>query len=78
MVIGSGGIRSGMDAAKAIAFGADLASAARPILAALVAGGVRRAERAVEEWALQLRGAMFLTGSKSIAELQRRQLMLKS
>jgi isopentenyl-diphosphate delta-isomerase len=76
-VIGSGGIRSGMDVAKAIAFGADLASAARPILAALAAGGVRRAEQVVEGWAFQLRGAMFLTGSRTLQDLQHQPLVLK-
>lgn len=78
VVISSGGIQSGLDVAKSIAFGADLAASARPMLKALEAGGPARLRKELDNWEMELRGAMFLTGSKSINELQQRQLVLKS
>lgn len=73
-VIASGGIRSGLEAAKSIALGADLVASARPMLLALNAGGTAGVLKLVRSWAEELKSAMFLTGSRSIAELQRAQL----
>jgi len=44
-LIGSGGIASGMDMARAIALGADLVAAARPLLQTLKSGGTGRCTR---------------------------------
>ncbi len=69
-VIGSGGLRHGVDVAKAIALGADLAGMAFPFLAAATESPeavVARIERIVEE----LRIAMFCTGARTVAELKR-------
>lgn len=73
-LIGSGGIASGFDAAKAIALGADLIGIARPILQALRQGGETALERYLHQWELQLRASMFLTGSGTISALQRTSL----
>jgi isopentenyl-diphosphate delta-isomerase len=73
-VIASGGIRSGLEAAKSIALGADLVASARPMLLALNTGGTAGVLKLVRSWAEELKRAMFLTGSCSIAELQRAQL----
>jgi isopentenyl-diphosphate delta-isomerase len=73
-VIASGGIRSGLETAKSIALGADLVASARPMLLALNAGGTAGVLKLVRSWAEELKSAMFLTGSRSIAELQRAQL----
>lgn len=70
-LIASGGIASGMDAAKSIALGADLVGAARPMLLALHRGGKRGLKSMIAAWAQELRGIMFLTGSGTIADLQR-------
>jgi isopentenyl-diphosphate delta-isomerase len=70
VLIASGGIGSGMDIAKSIALGADLAASARPVIASLHHGGVRHLERVVDAWVRQLRGAMFLTGSPTIDALR--------
>ncbi len=77
-VIASGGIHNGLDIAKSIAFGADLAGVARPMLLALESGGVRGLNQLVGKIEMELKGAMFLTGSKSLQDLQRQQLVLKS
>jgi isopentenyl-diphosphate delta-isomerase len=69
-LIASGGLASGMDAAKCIALGADLAAAARPLLKALHRGGKRALREQISAWGFQLRGAMFLTGCRTISELQ--------
>ncbi|MDI9620095.1 MAG: type 2 isopentenyl-diphosphate Delta-isomerase [Candidatus Nezhaarchaeota archaeon] len=69
-VIASGGIRSGLDCAKALAIGADLAGVALPALRAAVEGG--EALRAMlTVFIEQLRAAMFLTGSRGLRELRR-------
>jgi isopentenyl-diphosphate delta-isomerase len=67
-VIATGGVRSGLDAAKALALGATAVSVGRPLLEAALAG-----EHAIDEWIEQfveeLRGAVFLCGVRSCAEL---------
>ncbi len=64
-VIASGGIRTGLDAAKAVALGAEAAGVALPVLRAYYAGG----ERAVEEWVdrfeAEYRTAVYVTGAKN-------------
>lgn len=67
-IIATGGLRTGLDAAKAIALGATLAGVARPLLSAALKG-----EAAVEEWVdlfcEELRAAVFLAGGRSLADL---------
>ena len=68
-LVASGGLRTGLDAAKAIALGADLAGFAGPLLRAAVAGEAETVElltALVEE----LRLAMFCTGCGNLAELR--------
>jgi isopentenyl-diphosphate Delta-isomerase len=74
VLIASGGIVSGLDAAKCIALGADIAGSARPMLHALRGGGPRMLRRLLEAWIFQLRGAMLLTGSPTLRDLQRAHL----
>jgi isopentenyl-diphosphate delta-isomerase len=69
-IIGSGGIRSGVDVAKAIALGADLAGSARPALVAST--DVRGSEAVVElleAFVRELRVAMFCAGCVDISAL---------
>lgn len=77
-VLASGGISGGLEIAKSIAFGADLAGAARPLLKAFESGGPKGLRHELERWNMELKGAMFLTGSRTIAELQQQQLALKA
>jgi isopentenyl-diphosphate delta-isomerase len=73
-VIGSGGVRNGVDVAKAIAMGADLVGLAYPFLAAAmdsVDAVADRIERALNE----LRICMFCVGAGSLDELRSRPLI---
>ena len=68
-LFGSGGVRNGVDAAKAIALGADLVGIARPFLKA----AAMSAEAAVELGGVlrdQLRIAMFAVGASSLSDLR--------
>jgi isopentenyl-diphosphate delta-isomerase len=68
-VIASGGVRTGVDVAKALALGASLASMAAPILRPAT-GGSQRVKDALRAWIEELRTAMFLLGTSSVNELK--------
>jgi isopentenyl-diphosphate Delta-isomerase len=70
-LIGSGGIRNGIDIAKAIALGANMTASAAPILRALNEGGEKAVRKILDLWKKELRGAMFLTGSRNISQLRK-------
>jgi isopentenyl-diphosphate delta-isomerase len=69
IVIASGGIRNGIEIAKAIALGADAAATALPILKA-AEQSVEQAIEAIETLKTELKTAMFVTGMGSIQELR--------
>ncbi len=71
-IIGSGGVRSGLDAAKAIALGAHLAGSALPFLRAYYRGGLDAVKVLLKRFFAELAWAIFLTGSKSPKELRLR------
>jgi isopentenyl-diphosphate delta-isomerase len=73
-LIASGGIASGLEAAKAIALGADLTASARPMLQVLTASGKKGLSIHLEQWMKEFKGAMFLVGASTIRELQRAQI----
>ncbi|MBI3111274.1 MAG: type 2 isopentenyl-diphosphate Delta-isomerase [Ignavibacteriales bacterium] len=77
-VLSSGGISSGMDVAKSIAFGGDLAGAARPMIKTLEVSGKKGLLAMIHRWEMELRGAMFLTGSRTVKELREQRLVLRS
>ena len=72
-VIGSGGVRSGLDVAKALCFGADLVGLAQPFLAAAMESADKVYER-IQRVVQELRIAMFCTGCRNLAELRQAQL----
>jgi isopentenyl-diphosphate Delta-isomerase len=75
-VIASGGVRDGLDVAKAIALGATLAGTALPVFQAYRAGGYEAARAFVERTIAGLRLAMLLTGARRLTELRRRPVIL--
>jgi isopentenyl-diphosphate delta-isomerase len=75
-VISSGGIRSGLDAAKAIALGADAVGIALPLLKEAYTGHQAVINK-VNKFNEELRVAMFLVGAKNIAELKKSSLIIK-
>ncbi|MEW6748315.1 MAG: type 2 isopentenyl-diphosphate Delta-isomerase [Candidatus Micrarchaeota archaeon] len=72
-IIASGGIRDGIEAAKCIALGADIAGAAFPFIKALK-------EDALEDYIVligkQMKICAYLTGSSTIAELKKAKLLI--
>lgn len=78
-IIASGGIRNGIDMAKAIALGAELCGAALPMLKAI---GIKPKEgplsRLIQEWREEFRMVLFLTGSRSVNALYRKGILIKN
>jgi len=70
-IIGSGGVRSGVDVAKAIALGADLAGTARPALVSAVdERGAAAVVESLEAFIRELRVAMFCSGCADLRALR--------
>jgi isopentenyl-diphosphate delta-isomerase len=67
IVIGSGGIRTGVDIAKAIALGADLVGVAQPLLRSIM---IDSGKEYISLLITQLKMAMALTGARSVEELK--------
>lgn len=74
IVIASGGIRNGMEIAKALVLGADAAALALPILKA-AEQSIELAVQAIEQIIEELRVAMFVTGSSSVTELKKKRIL---
>jgi isopentenyl-diphosphate delta-isomerase len=68
-VVATGGIRSGLDAAKALGLGATLVGVARPLLQAALQGDAA-VEAWIEQFVSELRTVLFLTGSRDVAALR--------
>jgi len=69
-VIASGGLRNGIDVAKALALGADLAGLAQPFLEAALTSSAQVARR-IDRITHELKIAMFCLGARTVAELGR-------
>jgi isopentenyl-diphosphate delta-isomerase len=74
IVIASGGIRTGMDVAVALALGADAAALARPMLEA-AAVSEEAAVHALETLVYELRVICFCTGARDLDALRRAPLL---
>jgi isopentenyl-diphosphate delta-isomerase len=70
-VMASGGIRSGLDAARAIALGAEVAGLALPMLRAFAAGGTSEVLTATSRLIESLRAIAVLLGARTVADFQR-------
>jgi isopentenyl-diphosphate delta-isomerase len=71
-IFATGGIKNGLDAARALALGASAAGIARPVLQALEQGGTQAARTFLDGVEAQLRAALLLTGSRNVTELRAR------
>ncbi|MDT7889261.1 MAG: type 2 isopentenyl-diphosphate Delta-isomerase [Desulfurococcales archaeon] len=72
-IIGSGGIRTSIDAAKALALGADLVGIAKPALEAYYSGRLRTYLKSLIHG---IKAILFLTGSRNITELRQKPLVI--
>ncbi len=70
-VVATGGIRSGLDIARALALGACAGGLAAPVLRAQRAGGLEAALEFLESLRQSLLTALLLTGCRTPSELQR-------
>ncbi|RMG94478.1 MAG: type 2 isopentenyl-diphosphate Delta-isomerase [Deltaproteobacteria bacterium] len=75
-VIATGGLRTGSDVARAIALGATAGGLAAAVLKAHKAGGRGGARTFLRRVILTVRAIMLLTGSRTVADLQRAQVVL--
>lgn len=72
LVIGSGGLRNGLDVAKALALGADLGGMALPFLKA-ADESAEAVSQVIEQFSRELQIAMFCIGASKLSELQNTQ-----
>lgn len=74
--IASGGVRTGLEVAKAIALGASLAGVALPVYQAYRRGGFGGARAFVDDLVRGLRTTMLLTGSRTLSDLRRTRVVI--
>ncbi len=77
ILIGSGGINSALEAAKAFALGADYVASARTILKQLDKNGIDGVVTLILEWFVAIKKIMFLTGSMTLKDFQKNKLIRK-
>ncbi len=70
-----GGVRSGIDALKALALGADLVFVGRPILWGLATQGQQGVEAVLDLLDDELKRAMVLSGVASISEIKKKEII---
>jgi len=73
-MVASGGIRNGLDGAKAIVLGADMCGGAYPFIKALREGGLGDF---VDTFVKQMRLCAYLTGSKNLNHLKKAKLVFR-
>lgn len=78
LLISSGGINNGIDIAKSISMGADLAAAARIILQEVMSNEIEGVVNLLNDWFLIVKKIMYLTGCQKIKDLQKVKLIKKS
>ncbi|MFH1686729.1 MAG: type 2 isopentenyl-diphosphate Delta-isomerase [bacterium] len=71
VIIASGGIANGLDAARAIALGADVIGVARQVLLAYLKDGQQGAQSFVNQMVQEIKVAMLLSGAGDVGALQR-------
>ncbi len=69
-------MRNGLDAARGIALGADMAGVALPVLRALINNGEEGARRLLESMIYQVKTILFMTGARRVEELWSRPITI--
>jgi len=77
MLIGSGGINTSFDVAKALALGADFAASARTILQTLLKSREPGVISLIKDWFEDVKRIMFLTDSQNLRSFGKGKLILK-
>lgn len=75
-IIASGGIRNGLDVAKAISIGADISAMALPIMKAVLKSGSEGVNKLISRTMLEYKSTLFLTGSRNTNELRMKRKIL--
>jgi len=70
-IISSGGIRSSLDIFKSLCLGASICAIAQPVINTIHNGGRDALKTLLEQWIIELRTAMLLTGIPSIDKLDK-------
>ncbi len=76
-VFATGGLKTGLDVARAIVLGATVGGLARPVIQAYYEGGTGAVERYLEQVERELRTAMLLVGAGNLAQLQKVQRFVR-
>ena len=77
-LVASGGLRNGLDMAKAIALGADYVSCAKPFLKAAMTS-TEEVQKVIQRYKKEMRVSMFACGAGDVSELKQiTNLMTKS
>jgi isopentenyl-diphosphate delta-isomerase len=74
-IIVSGGIEGGLMIAKALALGACLCGAARPILHIIQSRGAEGLSTVLDHWKEELRMVLFLTGCENIGSMKKKKIL---
>ncbi|MFW9850843.1 MAG: type 2 isopentenyl-diphosphate Delta-isomerase [Candidatus Thorarchaeota archaeon] len=75
-IMATGGIRSGMDVAKAVALGASMTGVAHPLLNPAVNGNTQQIIDEIEMYLEGLRTAMYLVGSATVDDMTSKPLII--
>ena len=75
-IIATGGVRTGLDAAKLLSLGADAVGIAYPLLKHAYEGNHDEVVRYLRRIMTEIRIVMFVTGSKKIEDLRRKNLII--
>jgi isopentenyl-diphosphate Delta-isomerase len=75
-ILGSGGVRTGVDIAKAIALGSDMVGIASPFAKAAMISSAE-VEKLIDRYAIELKTVMFGVGANSVNQLRSNKLVNK-
>ncbi|WXG45032.1 MAG: type 2 isopentenyl-diphosphate Delta-isomerase [Promethearchaeati archaeon SRVP18_Atabeyarchaeia-1] len=75
-IIATGGVRNGIDVAKSIALGANIAGVALPLLSPAYSGDQTTLAAMIKRMIRELRTSMYLTGSKDLKDLATANLVI--